>query len=337
MSRQASPLAVGLFVLGAAAVAVLGVVLFGGSNLLRSGESYRIHFDESLKGLRVGAPVTFRGVEIGQVREIRAVYDPTSGKVEVPVTVELRPGSLSLDGEAADGAGVIPNLVAHGLRARLDLQSIVTGQLLVALDFFNRPGAKAPVANLPPDEIPSITSTWAGLQRTVDDALLNAPEIARTLRELTTALRDLLAGTTGESIRQGAVALSDLLQGLGDPQGPFVRTMAELPGLVAKLDALADAGARLAATGDARLQSLGDEATRLSGAMRRVADQANGLIGENRAELKQFAEDGLPAINGLVEDATRLVNELSATVRDLRQDPARFFLGNRAKQGVELP
>ena len=268
---------------------------------------------------------------------LRAVYDPASGKVEVPVTVELQPGSLSLDGDAADGAGVIPNLVAHGLRARLDLQSIVTGQLLVALDFFNRPGATGPVPGLPPDEIPSITSTWAGLQRTVDDALLNAPEIARTLRELTAALRDLLAGTTGESIRQGTVALSDLLQGLGDPQGPFARTMAELPGLVAKLDALADAGARLAATGDDRLQALGDEATRLSGAMRRVADQANGLIGENRAELKQFAEDGLPAINGLVEDATRLVNELSATVRDLRQDPARFFLGNRAKQGVELP
>ena len=141
MSRQASPLAVGLFVLGAAAVAVLGVILFGGSNLLRNGERYRIHFDESLKGLRVGAPVTFRGVEIGQVRELRAIYDPASGKVEVPVTVELQPGSLSLDGDAADGAGVIPNLVAHGLRARLDLQSIVTGQLLVALDFFNRPGA----------------------------------------------------------------------------------------------------------------------------------------------------------------------------------------------------
>ena len=40
---------------------------------------------------------------------------------------------------------------------------------------------------------------------------------------------------------------------------------------------------------------------------------------------------------GLVEDATRLVNELNGAIRDMRQDPARFFLGDRAGQGVQLP
>ncbi|HEX6014507.1 MAG TPA: MlaD family protein, partial [Geminicoccaceae bacterium] len=232
MSRRADPRLIGLFVLGAVGVAVAGVVAFGGSGLFDQGDRYTIHFDESLKGLRVGAPVTFRGVEVGQVREIRAVYDPASGAVQVPVVVELRPGALSMgDGAATPSPAddVIPDLVDHGLRARLDLQSIVTGQLLVSLDFYGRPAdATAADPAPPPGEIPSIRSTWAGLQRTVDEALLNAPEIARTLKELTTALRDLVTGPTGDSLRQGVVSLSVLLEGLGDPAGPLAQTVAEL-------------------------------------------------------------------------------------------------------------
>jgi len=348
MSRSGSPRAIGLFVLGAIGVAVLGLVTFGGTGLFRAGDSYEIQFDESLKGLRLGAPVTFRGVEVGQVQAIRAIYDPGTGAVRVPVTVELRPGALSMDGAGSDDGDVIPDLVARGLRARLDLQSIVTGQLLVALDFFKLPPTAGEVR---PGEIPSVTSTWAGLQRTVDEALLNAPEIARTLKELTTALRDLLAGPAGTSLRQSAISLAALLETLSDPQGPLTRTMAELPGLlqglragtdrlpelVARLDDLASAGGRLVATGDQRLKAAGEELTRLAVAGRRVADQASGLIAENRGGLREFTEDGLPEVMGLVQDANRLVNEMNGAVRDMRQDPARFFLGDRAGQGVQLP
>jgi paraquat-inducible protein B len=350
MSRAGSPRAIGLFVLGAIGVAVLGVVTFGGGGLFRAGDSYEIQFDESLKGLRLGAPVTFRGVEVGQVQEIRAIYDPGTGAVRVPVTVELRPGALSMGGAGTGGGDVVADLVARGLRARLDLQSIVTGQLLVALDFFKLPPT-AGAATPRPGEIPSVTSTWAGLQRTVDEALLNAPEIARTLKELTTALRDLLAGPAGAGLRQSAVTLAALLEQLSDPEGPLHRTMAELPGLlnglragadrlpelVAKLDALAVAGTQLAATGDQRLKAAGEELARLVAAGRRVADQAGGLIADNRDGLKEFTEDGLPEVMGLVQDANRLVNELNGAVRDMRQDPARFFLGDRAGQGVQLP
>jgi paraquat-inducible protein B len=349
MSRAGSPRAIGLFVLGAIGVALLGLVTFGGSGLFRHGDIYEIQFDESLKGLRLGAPVTFRGVEVGQVREIKALYDPGTGAVRVPVMVELRPGALSMGG--AESGDVIADLVARGLRARLDIQSIVTGQLLIALDFFRLPPAIEAASQPPPGKIPSVTSTWAGLQRTVDGALLNAPEIARTLKDLTTALRDLLAGPAGASLRQSAVSLAGLLENLSNPQGPLTRTLAELPGLlqglragtdrlpelVGKLDALATAGAQLVATGDQRMQAAGAELTRLAVAGRRVADQASGLIADNRDGLKEFTEDGLPEVMGLVQDANRLVNELNGAVRDMRQDPARFFLGDRAGQGVQLP
>lgn len=88
----------------------------------------------------------------------------------------------------------------------------------------------------------------------------------------------------------------------------------------------------LATSGDARLQALGDQLARVSESAAKAADQAAALMRENRRGLNEFVDDGLPQMQGFVEDATRLVNELSSTIRDLRQDPTRFFLGDRARQ-----
>ena len=83
MNRGVSPKLIGLFVLGAIVLGVLGAVALGGGALFEHGTQYTIYFDESLKGLRRGAPVTFRGVDIGQVTEIRAVYDAEARSVRV--------------------------------------------------------------------------------------------------------------------------------------------------------------------------------------------------------------------------------------------------------------
>ena len=107
-----------------------------------------------------------------------------------------------------------------------------------------------------------------------------------------------------------------------------------MPPLLAKLDSSPGAGERLVATGDARLTAIGDEVTKVATSLAQGRGSGGALLGENRKGLNDFVEDGLPEIQGFVEDATLLVNELSATVRDMRQDPARFFLGDRAGQGV---
>ncbi len=113
-----SPRAIGLFVLGGIVLAVLGLIVFGGSRFFSHGDSYVIYFDESLKGLRRGAPVTFRGVDIGQVTEIRAIYEQDTGAVRVPVTVELRPGALTLTDGMAGGSDVLMDLWSRAACAR---------------------------------------------------------------------------------------------------------------------------------------------------------------------------------------------------------------------------
>ena len=345
-----NPRAIGLFVLGGIVLAVLGLIVFGGSRYFSHGDSFVIYFDELLKGLRRGAPVTFRGVDIGQVTEIRAIYEKDTGAVRVPVTVELRPGALTLTDGMAGGSDVLMDLAARGLRARLDVQSLLTGQLLIALDFFPPAGGAAATPPVP-GEIPSVPSTLATLQRTVDSALMDAPEVTRSLKELVISLRDLLSGTNRESLQRSLVSLTTLADTLGDPAGPLQRSLADLPGLIAdlrtgaagvpallaRLDLLVAAGEKLIATGDARVKVIGEDVTKLAASVRKAVDQAAGLIADNRGEIHDFTEEGLPEIRGLVEDATRLVNELNGAIRDMRQDPARFFLGDRAGQGVKLP
>ena len=93
---------------------------------------------------------------------------------------------------------------------------------------------------------------------------------------------------------------------------------------------------KLMATGDTRLTALGEDVTKVAASLRKVADQAAQVLSENRRGLNEFVDNGLPELQGFVEDATILVNQLSATIRDMRQDPARFFLGDRAGQGVNL-
>lgn len=342
MSLRASPRLIGLFVLGALALLVAGVILLGGGALFSHGQIWTVYFDESLKGLRRGAPVAFRGVEIGQVTDIRAIYDEATRKVRVPVTVEIRPGAVALD-EGATGSGpAMAGLIADGLRARLDLQSLLTGQLLIALDFFPPP-VGASTESPPEGVIPSVPSTLASLQRTADNALMDLPEITRALKDVTVGLRGFLSDTNRVNLERALASLADAADVFGDPEGPAQSALAELTPLLKELRATtAEVPPVLrridgaAASGDALLRQLTEQTSELSQSLGRAAEQAANLIRENRGGLKDFVEEGLPEIQGFIDDATRLVNELSSTVRDIRQDPARFFLGDRAGQGVQL-
>ena len=80
MARKPNPALLGAFVVGAVILAVVGLVIFGGGKFFRSTQSWVAYFDESIKGLAVGAPVTFRGVKVGAVTDVKVVVDPKSGR-----------------------------------------------------------------------------------------------------------------------------------------------------------------------------------------------------------------------------------------------------------------
>ncbi|MBS1214017.1 MAG: mammalian cell entry related domain protein, partial [Proteobacteria bacterium] len=145
MSKPISPVAIGGFTLGALVLLVIGILVFGGGQYLKIDKiSYVIFFDSSLNGLEVGAPVKMQGVKIGAVTNIVLQIDPKSAKVYKPVVVEIdRNSFIGASGQAFEKALTYEQqkenrdkLVAAGFRARLEMQSLLTGLLYIDFDVY---------------------------------------------------------------------------------------------------------------------------------------------------------------------------------------------------------
>ncbi len=134
-------------------------------------------FDQSLRGLSVGAVVDFRGIALGQVTDIGVDYDPQTKKFTMPVTLELYPdrlkrrarGAAIPEPRTAASQELLQRLVERGLRGQLRTGNLLTGQLYIAFDIF--PNA-APVkfdTTSDPVELPAIPNTLDALQTQVAD------------------------------------------------------------------------------------------------------------------------------------------------------------------------
>lgn len=210
MSKKANKALIGGFVVGAIVLLIVSVVVLGSGSLFKRTNRYVLFFDGSIKGLSVGAPVILRGVKIGTVRDIHLVYDPTIEDLVTPVVIEIEssriknaPKRLSIDD--------YKELIKSGLRARLDIQSFITGQLMIGLDFYEDKPAnlheifkKYPeIPTLPTspdifqlmDELPikdmadDLRETVAGLSKLVNSE--GSYGLNSTLKELSQAARSI--------------------------------------------------------------------------------------------------------------------------------------------------
>lgn len=135
-----------------------------------------MNFNQSLRGLSVGAPVDFRGIVLGQVTGIGVQYDPKSHAFMMPVTIDLYPDRLGRRSKQAlpeqgttASQDMLQLLVNRGLRGQLRTGNLLTSQLYIALDFFPKAApAKVNVAN-DPLELPTVPNTLDELQLQIAD------------------------------------------------------------------------------------------------------------------------------------------------------------------------
>jgi len=199
MSKEANTKLIGAFVLGAVALIVIVFVIFGSGKFFQKTENVVIFFQGDVIGLRVGAPVKVRGVDIGSVTKINPIYDET-GEIRIEVIAKLIEGTIrDTMGyyEEMDEKEFYDYLIDRGLRARLENQSIVTGVRYIKLDFF--PNFPKNLVGLNKDfyEIPSIPTTGEELNAILNRGLKTFDEIP--LVEITTQLRDTL-GTANSTL-----------------------------------------------------------------------------------------------------------------------------------------
>lgn len=138
MSRKANPTLIGAFVLIGFAIAVAAVLLVTSSRIFTPTRDYIIYFDASLTGLDPGAPVKYRGVTIGAVKQVLVHFNQPIEDASLPVIIELNAELMKKRSDPSFDLLDVEQMNAHvqrGLRAKLDTQSLLTGLLYVDLVF----------------------------------------------------------------------------------------------------------------------------------------------------------------------------------------------------------
>lgn len=164
MSLRASPTAIGLFMIGGAILAIIGVATLASNAWFGSRHTFISYFDETVNGLERGAPVKFQGVPVGIVTDLLIRIDQGDKSFRVPIQYEVdlellttAVGSyLRLDQEA-----VLRQQIDDGFRAQLQMESLVTGQLYVELSYRSDPPAPVFEVASPHPEIPTTPSLLA--------------------------------------------------------------------------------------------------------------------------------------------------------------------------------
>jgi paraquat-inducible protein B len=176
MSKKKDAAAIGAFVIGALALLVTAIVVWGSGRLFRETAEYVCYFDGSVNGLEVGAPVKARGVPVGKVVHIRLRYRQRPTDYRIPVFIEVDVNRLvELGAPRLPAPDVLRDLIASGLRARLETQSIITGTLFVNLGTF--PASPMVMSELDPgagyEEIPTVPTELAEVGKSVTAVLAN--------------------------------------------------------------------------------------------------------------------------------------------------------------------
>ena len=138
MKTRISPTLIGVFVIGAIVVLVVAVVALGSGKWFRKTYEFVLYFQGSVNGLNIGAPVKYKGVEIGSVADILLQLEkPQPGRI--PVIIELDAKRIAGRGLTANllvNPDEFPRAIDEGLRGQLQMESFVTGVLYVALDLY---------------------------------------------------------------------------------------------------------------------------------------------------------------------------------------------------------
>jgi paraquat-inducible protein B len=332
--NKANPTVIGAFVVGAIALIVIGLLVFGGANWFAKRNTFIAYFPGSVKGLRVGAPVDFRGVNIGQVTDIRVAFNPNDITARIPVVLQLDPSRIDVAGmqRVRSDQEQVKGLIKAGFRAQLQSQSLLTGLLFINLDFEPDTPVRLVGGKQPYPEIPTIPSGLEQLQATAGDIAAQLPGLIAKLNDILGNVSTQLQATSGD-FREIVADIADLGNRM-QARGPaFDRILGNTDTATAQIGQIANTlDQTLKANRDA-IGPLIKDWTATAGSVQRMADQINAVLAENRPGLRDFTQNGLYQYSGLAQDAQRMVDQITRATAEFQRDPARFLLGDRA-QGV---
>ncbi len=314
--------AVGAFVLGGVALALAAIVLFGRFNFLNPSIRAAIVFQDSIKGLSVGAPVTFRGVRVGAVESIGIEFDPKTKVAYIPVTVKLEPGHALITRPEGDETVRLPDLISRGLRAELNVQSFVTGQSQIDLDF---DPASAPILHASITDLPEIPTRQSTLQRATEQ-LSQLP--LRELTDNTAATLESLRGLA-EKLDRDLPPLVNSLQRTADRSADAADNAGQaIKAVQSRLDVTLSAVDQAAASGNRQLDQRGAELHTLLSASNQTIVQVRDLVSSLKSLTAEHA-GSRTNIESTLRDLAAAAAALRGFASDVEHDPQLLLTGRR--------
>ena len=321
MSKQANKTLIGAFVVGATALVIAGILIFGSGDFFAERPKFVMFFEGSVNGLNVGAPVTFKGVKIGTVTEVNLYFNPEDMSIKIPVYVEFDPKTIMREKEQvwekSEKYKFLKPVIERGLRAKLQLQSLVTGLLMIELDFYPDKPARLIGYDTRYPEIPTISSGLDQMLKKVEklpiDELVN--KLTSAIEGIDNAVNSPKLTESMNSVNLALKEISQIADKINEEIGPIATGVNTTVQDVKKL-----------------VQNLDNKVTVLS-------KDLNETIKESTANLKNLKQATAPDSPVNYQLATTL-EELSAAARSLRQltdmleqNPETLLRGKKDKGG----
>lgn len=322
MSKRASATTIGLFVIGAIVLTVIGVVTLASARWFRKEGNFISYFGESVNGLVVGAPVKFQGVPVGRVTQLVIQLDLKDKTFQVPVRYEIELSKMKSGKREfvqLDDPAVLEQQITDGLRAQLQLESLVTGQLYIELSY--RADAKPPTLVERSTEDLEIPTTQSMLSAFGTQAGSIVGDVLKMIKRV----NEMLAAVDVPEINRSVVASAHAVERLADAK-EIRAALAEVPALTAQfkgtlagMQVVAD---KLAASIDPlklKLEGTNSEVVLTLKAMQKTMDDTRGFISPDRGIGYQM--------EGAMASLKAAADALKALAQSLERNPDMLLRG----------
>ena len=273
----------------------MAIFLFASRDAFKTKRYFVAYFEQSVTGLDVGAPIKFRGIEMGQVVAIEGVSDEKTADVLPRLELEFYPETLRNAHVNEGEYTLFQPLVERGMRASLKSQSLLTGQLYVSLDYHpDKPIRKLGDSSDTYPEMPTIDSGLGELLGTFEDLPLDAlvGQVTSTLESLEALLRN-----------QGIAEAADYLPLLLTDADAAVQSIATL------------VGSDLPQTTRALRGVLDSETGPLASLSNKLETETLVVIEDSITRLtEQLSSQTLGDLSATLKQADTTLNELEATL-----------------------
>jgi paraquat-inducible protein B len=347
---------IGAFIIGAVALIVIGLLVLGRGHFFSELQTFVLYFDGSVKGLNVGASVDFQGVRVGSVIDIKVQHFSQTNEFRTPVYIQIEPsrtGQADIRKSREERRKYFHFLIERGLRARLETQSLVTGQLIVQLGFY--PDTPIRLVGGDPDvpELPTIPTALQQVQaaaqsilekiqelpldqlfinvmQTIEGAnrLVNAPEALAAVRAMSETMIDVQ-----HLVRQVDGQVGRVLDDVGGASAASRAVLTDIQQLVRHIDGqiipLADGAKHTLDAARALLKDSQQFVRNVDGKVIRMTESFTDTAKTAQATLvtgQRRVDDNLvPAL----QEVTAAVRSIRALVDFLERNPNALLTGRR--------